>query len=168
MSESPEQEDINAELPRAGLLRRLAALLYDAFLVAAIWMLLGYIVVAIFGTESNQVINEQVQTDPVQDFVLFTLMVASCTGFYLYFWLRSGQTLGMLAWRLRLENIDGTLVTPTQGLKRFIAAWPAFFCLGIGYFWLYFDANRDTLHDRLCKTRVVLVPRSKRPLDKPL
>lgn len=168
MNEDAELHESEADLPRAGLLRRLAALVYDAFLVAAIWMLLGYIVVAIFGTESNQVVNEQVQTDPIQDVILFTLMVASCTGFYLYFWLRSGQTLGMLAWRLRLEDRDGSLVTPVQGLKRFFAAWPAFFCLGIGYFWLYFDGNGDTLHDRLCRTRVVLVPRSKRPLDKPL
>ena len=45
------------ELPRAGLLRRLAALLYDMFLVAAIWMLLGFILQLIIGTDNNQIID---------------------------------------------------------------------------------------------------------------
>lgn len=156
--------DTAEALPRAGLFRRLAALLYDSFLVAAIWMLLGYVVLAFFGADSNQVVNERVETDPLQDFILFTMMVLSCSGFYLYFWMRSGQTLGMLAWRMRLEDLDGQLLRPGQALLRFLAAWPSFFCLGLGYLWLYVDINGDTLHDRLCKTRVVLVPREKRPL----
>ena len=40
-----------ADFPVAGLWRRLAALLYDGFLVAAIWMVLGYLIQFAFGTE---------------------------------------------------------------------------------------------------------------------
>ncbi len=151
------------DYPRAGLLRRLAALLYDAFLVAAIWMLLGFIVQFFFGPESNQVVGDRVQTNPVQGTILFILMLASCTLFYCYFWMRSGQTLGMLAWRLRVENEDGFTLTLSQALRRFALAWPAFLLFGLGYLWLYVDAQGDALHDRWSGSRVVVVPRDHRP-----
>lgn len=149
--------------PRAGLLRRLAALLYDAFLVAAIWMLLGYIVQLFFGPESNQVVGDRVETNPVQGAILFSLMLGSCALFYCYFWIRSGQTLGMLAWRLRVEDGQGNNISARQALLRFVLAWPAFLLLGLGYFWLYLDNKGDALHDRWSGSRVVVVPRAHRP-----
>ena len=66
-------------LPSAGLFRRLAALLYDGFLVVAIWMLVGFILQLIFGTESNRLEDGVVQTDPVLDWILFVAMLASAT-----------------------------------------------------------------------------------------
>ena len=78
MSEPEVLEEQN--FPRAGLFRRLAALIYDMFLVAAIWMLLGFIFQQIFGIE-NQVIDGRVMTDPVADNLLFILMVLSCFTF---------------------------------------------------------------------------------------
>jgi uncharacterized RDD family membrane protein YckC len=149
--------------PRAGLLRRLAALLYDGFLVAAIWMLLGFMLQLIFGPDTNQLVDGRVQTDPLLDTILFLLMVASSSGFYIWFWTRSGQTLGMIAWRIKLESIDGGLITPLQGVIRFLAAWPAFFMLGAGYLWLYLDPLGDAAHDRLSRSKVVLVAKSHRP-----
>lgn len=150
--------------PSAGLLRRLAALLYDAFLVAAIWMLLGYMMQLIFGPDTNVLVDGQVQTDPLLSNLLFVLMLASCSAFYLWFWTRSGQTLGMLAWRIKLVNREGHLITVQQGIMRLLAAWPAFFFLGIGYLAMYVDPARDTLHDKFSRTRVIVVPKSQRPL----
>lgn len=150
--------------PRAGLLRRLAALLYDAFLIAAIWMLLGFMLQLLVGPDTSQLVDGRVQTDPLLDNILFLLMVTSAFGFYLWFWTRSGQTLGMIAWHIRVESLDGSLISPAQGLIRFLAAWPSFFMLGLGFLWLYIDAHGDTLHDRLSSSRVVLLPKSHRPL----
>ena len=149
--------------PRAGLLRRLAALLYDGFLVAAIWMLLGYSLQFIVGSNSNQLVNGVVQTDPLIDNILFLLMLASSSGFYIWFWTRSGQTLGMIAWSIKLVANDGNLITVRQGIIRFLAAWPAFFMFGLGYLWLYIDPNGDTLHDKLSNSKVIVVPKSHRP-----
>lgn len=150
-------------LPSAGLLRRLAALLYDAFLVASIWMLVGFLVQLVFGPDTSQLVDGRVQTDALQGNILFVLMLASCSGFYLWFWTRSGQTLGMIAWRIKLVDRHGQLITVQQGIVRLIAAWPAFFLLGLGYLWLYVDPDGDALHDRFSKTRVVIVPKSQRP-----
>ena len=81
-TQSDSKESINAHTdessyPRAGLPRRLAALLYDGFLVFAMWMLIGYAMLGIFGTDSNQVVEGVVQTDSVVSTLTFLLMVAS-------------------------------------------------------------------------------------------
>ena len=83
-----------ADFPVAGLWRRLVALLYDGFLVAAIWMVLGYLIQFAFGTDTNQLVDGRVVTDPLQDAVIFFMMVTTSFGFYAWFWGRSGQTLG--------------------------------------------------------------------------
>ena len=44
---------------------RLAALLYDGFLVAAIWMLVGLILQIIFGTDSNRRFGHAVDSDVI-------------------------------------------------------------------------------------------------------
>ena len=148
--------------PGAGLARRLAALLYDAFLVLAIWMAIGFAAQLLAGTGTNQLIDGRVQTHPVFGAALFALMCASAAAFYIWFWTKNGQTLGMLAWRIRAQSRNGGLMTPKQALLRFLCAWPAFFLFGLGYLWRYFDPKGDAAHDRLSGTRVVVLPRSAR------
>ncbi|MCH7817256.1 MAG: RDD family protein [Proteobacteria bacterium] len=148
------------DYPRAGLLRRFAALLYDAFLVAAIWMFLGFMLQLIFGPDTSQLVDGRVQTDPLLDSILFSLMLVSCAGFYIWFWTHSGQTLGMLAWRLKVVTLDGGLINPIQGVIRFATAWPAFFMFGLGYLWLYIDPQGDAVHDKLSSTKVVVLHKS--------
>ena len=148
-------------MPTAGLLRRLGALLYDSFLIAAIWMLLGYALQLIVGPDTSTLVDGRVQTDPLLDWILFTLMCGSCVGFYVWFWCRGGQTLGMLAWRIKVVDHEGAHISIGQALVRFGLAWPAFFCFGLGYLWLYVDPDGNALHDRWSGTRVVILPKSK-------
>ncbi|MBL6804021.1 MAG: RDD family protein [Pseudomonadales bacterium] len=152
--------------PRAGLPRRLAALLYDGFLVFAMWMFIGYAMLGIFGTDSNQVVDGVVQTDSVVSTLTFLLMVASSSGFYLWFWTRGGQTLGMISWRIKALSLDDRPMSVRQGIIRFFSAWPAFWLGGIGYLWLYFDKDNDALHDKLSATKVVLMPKGYKPFEK--
>lgn len=152
-------------LPRAGLMRRLAALLYDGFLVAAIWMLIGFVLQLVVGPGTNELVDGVVKTDPVLNIITFTLMVVSASGFYLWFWRRSGQTLGMMSWRLKLVSSQNQPIHFQQGLLRYVLAWPAFFIAGLGYLWLYIDENGDAIHDKLSLTKVVIVPKSHRPFD---
>lgn len=151
-----------AEFPRAGLPRRLAALLYDSFLVAAIWMLVGYLLQLIFGPDTSQLVDGQVLTDPLQGNILFVLMVASSSGFYLWFWTRSGQTLGMLAWHMRVVDLNNQPLSLQRAAVRWLAAWPAFFLLGIGYLWLLLDPNGDAVHDKISASKVIAIPKAAR------
>jgi len=95
----------------------MAALLYDSFLVAAIWMVLGFLLQLIVGPDSNQLVDGVVKTDPLLDVILFLIMIASSSGFYIWFWTQSGQTLGMIAWRIKVETLDENLISFQQGVS---------------------------------------------------
>lgn len=155
--------DVLEAEPTSGLLRRIAALLYDAFLVFAIWMGLGFLMQLIVGPNTNHLVDGHVETNPILSAILFVGMISSAAIFYIWFWRRTGQTLGMIAWRIKAVSNTGRLMTLQQGLVRFALAWPAFFCLGLGYWWLYVDPKGDALHDKFSGTRVIVLPKSARP-----
>jgi len=178
MSSSPHEEAVESQSatptgtgslesdvqrPSAGLLRRLAALLYDAFLVFSIWMILGFLLQFIVGPDTSQLVDGRVQTNPVLDIVVFIGEVGSAATFYIWFWMRTGQTLGMIAWRIKAISADGGMINFGQGVLRWVLAWPSFFCFGVGFLWLYIDRNGDALHDKFSGTRVILLPKGARP-----
>ena len=72
--------------------------------------------------------------------------------YFLWCWLRGGQTLAMKAWRIRLME-----VTPARALVRLLLAG-IFVPTGISIVWAFFDRDRQFLHDRLAGTRLVLLP----------
>ena len=152
-----ESETEKVLYERAGLLRRLAALLYDSFLIGAIWLILGYVIQFIFQFKSNQLVNGIVETDSLVNAITFFMMLASSSSFYLYFWRRGGLSLGMMSWKIKIMSRSGSPITIQQGIIRFFCAWPSFFLLGLGYIWLYFDPEKNTLHDKLSQTYIAFV-----------
>jgi len=87
----------------------------------------------------------------------FLLVVLA--GYFLWCWLRGGQTLAMRAWKIRLVE-----VTPGKALVRFLLA-VLLVPSGVSILWSFFDKDRQFLHDRLAGTRLVLtfVPPSGAP-----
>ncbi len=163
---SPDTTNTEADspkYPRAGLLRRMAALLYDAFLVAAIWMSLGFVLQMIFGTDTSQLEDGRVVVEPLYRVLVFAMMVSTAATFYIWFWRRTGQTLGMIAWRIKVLSHDNTHISFKPGLIRFFAAWPAFWIGGLGYLWMYIDKDGDALHEKLSRSKTVLLPKGSRP-----
>jgi uncharacterized RDD family membrane protein YckC len=75
------------------------------------------------------------------------------------FWLRSGQTLAMKTWRIRLVQANGDTLTFKQAVLRFFLALLGLLLAGAGFWWALFDRDRQFLHDRLVGTRLVRVPR---------
>ena len=137
----------DAHLPRpAGLLRRLGAMLYDAMLVLALWLLTLFIGVTV---HNGAVLGPFVQT------ILFVELFA----FFAYFWVWRGQTIGMLAWGLRVETSDVSPMRLGQALLRFIGAMLSIIALGIGYLWIYVDPDRRAWPDMLSRTHIVYRPR---------
>lgn len=118
---------------------------YDAMLVLAIWLLTLFIGVAI---HKGAVLGPLVQT------ILFVEMFS----FFAYFWVARGQTVGMLAWNLRLETDDGTPMRLGQALLRFVGAMLSLATLGLGYLWIYIDPDRRAWPDMLSRTHVVHRP----------
>jgi len=68
-------------------------------------------------------------------------------GYFLWCWLRGGQTLAMKAWHIRLVG-----VTPGKAVLRFILAMVL---LPVSIAWAIFDREQQFLHDRLVGTRLV-------------
>jgi len=131
------------------LWRRLAAIFYDTWLVAAIW-LLG----AIADTFIRAGLGLPTQGShlPLQLYLLSAPAI-----FFGWFWTHGGQTLGMRAWRLQLLDRDGKPVTWHQALIRYAAAWLSLLPLGLGYLWIWLDRDGQAWHDRLSGTRLVLL-----------
>ena len=142
----------------APLWRRLAAIAYDSVLVAAIWMVVAFIVLSLFGIDNARTVEgDAVTLDPVYKNILFAAMILSAWSFFAWFWTHSGQTLGMQAWRIRVQNAGGAPVTVGQTVIRFAGAIVSMLIAGIGYWLMLFNADRKTLHDRLSGSEVMMV-----------
>ena len=135
------------------LWRRLAAGAYDALVVLALWMLAGAILVPLSGgaiTSDRPWIRAGFQ---------FSLLAVGYA-FFGWFWTRDGQTLGMLAWRVRLVSSDGRgKVGWGQALIRYLGAYVSWAAAGLGFWWSLFDQGKRAWHDRLSGTELRMAPR---------
>jgi len=139
---------------RAGLPRRLAAMFYDSLLLLALLM----IVTALFLlTTGGEAIDPR--TQPVLEFIYRLVLLLLIVGFFGVSWTRSGQTLGMATWRLRVEREDGRRLTWGDTLRRLGWALVSLLPAGLGFAWVLFDPERRAWHDRLSRTRIVVVPK---------
>ena len=134
----------------AGLLRRLGAMLYDALLVVALWLVTLFPLVA-------------VSNGAVEGATLQSLLFLELFCFFTYFWVARGQTAGMLAWGLRLVSVapgqSSEKITLRQALLRFIGALACWATLGLGYLWMLVDPQQRAWSDVISQTRVVHTPR---------
>lgn len=146
--------------PTAGIFRRLAAMVYDSLLLMAISI--GYYAIAVG-------LNVLIQGQPPHgqkvewghsSWFVFSGWLLTMIGFYVFFWIKSGQTLGMRAWRMRLISESGRLSTG-QCVLRCLAGIVSLLSFGLGYFWLLLDPKKQTLHDRVSKTFVIVLPKDK-------
>jgi len=114
---TPEQY---SSLPPAPVWRRLAALSYDTLLLMA--LSLGYIALAttmgmyLFDLESNSDYNPMF--DGAIRWVVFAGWILVIALFFGIFWSKNGQTLGMQAWKIRLQDQRGELISLKRSMLR--------------------------------------------------
>jgi uncharacterized RDD family membrane protein YckC len=132
----------------AGFGRRIAALAYDSVLLAA--LLVAYTSGAVFLNHRAAV---EPQTAGAWTYLYRAGLVAVVSGYYLLNWTRSGQTLGMRAWRLRVVDESGGRLSWGRAAIRCACAVIAWAPAALGVLWLYADPEHLALHDRLSKTR---------------
>lgn len=165
--------------PAAGLLRRLAALVYDCLLLLAVLFVGTLAVLPLTGGEAITPAAHGLGAYLAYRGYLALLAL----GYFGLAWTRGGQTLGMMAWKIRLGAADG--ITP---------AWPAAtrrFALGLAlavaaesglrlafepggsarvlaggflllpvfanFAWIPFDAHGRSLQDLACRTRILRI-----------
>jgi uncharacterized RDD family membrane protein YckC len=84
-----------------------------------------------------------------------TLLIAVSFLFYGWFWTHGGQTLGLRAWRLRVQRRNGRPLSWPYAARRFAAAATLLIPPGLGLLWMLVDRRRACWHDRLSDTCVV-------------
>lgn len=150
------------DFPAAGLRRRLAAIFYDFLLCLALVMVitLAYqqgLLRLIHGPEQLLALSEAGKLD--RDPWLATLLLCSLFGYLGWMWSYKGQTLGMQAWRLRVEDSEGRAITLNQALLRFAVGALALLCGGLGLIWLLWDPQSRSWQDMASNSRIVLLPK---------
>jgi uncharacterized RDD family membrane protein YckC len=144
-------------MPIAPLWRRLAAMLYDSIVLIGLWIIVSFLVTAAFGIDSAGTAESQL--NPLYRYTLLAAMLGSAYLFFGWFWVNSGQTIGMQAWKLRVQNADGSAIGWRQVGLRYISAPLALAVFGFGYWWALFDRQHRSWPDIASHSYIVTVPR---------
>jgi len=139
----------------APIWRRFAAIVYDALLLAGLWMI-ATMAMTLVAPNHPSVLR----------------LVVFCVGFAFFgwFWTHGGQTLGMRAWRVRVERINGDALSAPTALLRYMAGLlpivAALYCVSIagwiaspialvGFTPCFIDPRKRALHDLVAGTELV-------------
>ena len=134
----------------AGLGKRLLAIIYDVFLLAALLFVADLPVILIYGTAISY------DTAPLAFYLLHQLyLLLVCFGFFGWFWTHGGQTLGLKTWKLRIVSLDGGGVSWKQAGLRFVTALLSWACGGLGLIWSLFDKDKRCWHDMASSTKLI-------------
>ena len=74
--------------------------------------------------------------------------------YFIWCWIKSGQTLAMQTWRIRVVNKAEQPISFAHACKRYVLATLFF---GASFIWALFDREGQFLHDRLTGSRLILV-----------
>ena len=132
------------------LLRRIAAMLYDALLILALLFLSTLPFIALRGGEP---------VEPGDNLIYQLVLAVVLFAFFVGFWTRSGRTLGMQSWRLQLETVDGARAGFGTASIRFFSSLLSWLPLGLGFLWSIWDKDKLAWHDRLSGTRIMYYPK---------
>lgn len=150
------------QFPRAGFRRRFASWIYDVLIAFAVYMTAGaasFLIMylcfhlRLFDMQGYEHFSDTISNTYWLKWPNEFWKLAWVAFFFTWFWSISGQTLGMKAWRLRVQNQDGSLINISTGLKRLL---PTLF--GLGNLIVIFDRkNKLSLQDRMTNTEVVVL-----------
>ncbi|MDA0820935.1 MAG: RDD family protein [Proteobacteria bacterium] len=130
------------------LARQFAAILYDLIALAGIWFFAALVVV---------ISRKGAAIEPGN--ILFTAyLLATAYAYFGFCWTRTGQTLGMKSWKIRVVGSNcASRISWRQSALRFCGALVSWSVFGLGFFWVLIDRNRRSWHDRLSTTRLTNV-----------
>lgn len=146
-------EDIKIAPP----MKRLGAFVYDMMLIVSLLMVSSAAMLAL---------NDGEALDQSPYFALYQsalFVIVYC--FLAYFWTRKGQTLGMLAWRLRVQTTEGERLNLSKSLLRYLVGILSLGCFGAGFLWMFINKQKLTWHDIASGSHVVELPKNAKILE---
>jgi uncharacterized RDD family membrane protein YckC len=76
------------------------------------------------------------------------------------FWSWKGTTIGNIVFHLQVRRLDDSRITVGVAILRALSIILSVAPLGLGFFWIQWDPNRQAWHDTIAGTKVVRMPRS--------
>jgi uncharacterized RDD family membrane protein YckC len=135
-----EKEEMVLDLAGAG--SRLISFVIDSLILSVIGSVLNYASAGVGGT--------------VGSIILFLGGLVS-VAYYTYFF-GNGQTLGMMAMKIKLIGTDGTYpIGYGKGFLRWIGMIISAVVILLGYVWILIDKKKQGWHDKIAGTYVVNV-----------
>lgn len=132
--------------------RRLGSLLYEALVILALMLFLFLLPVAVFSGVSHLI-----PAPGLLWFYLFLLLGV----YFVWCWVKAGQTLAMKTWRLTLVDAQSARpLRPLQAVVRYGMGWLCW-PTGLALLWSFLDPDGQFLHDRIAGTRILYVPKPK-------
>lgn len=131
--------------PHTIFIKRLLACLYELLILIAIAMLVTWLFIACFSAS----------TQGGKRLVLQLLLWLSIGAYFVSCWVKSGQTLALQAWKLRIVNADNSPLTLQQACRRYLLASLLMGLFGITLWWALLNKQRLFLHDKLGHTKCI-------------
>jgi len=131
------------------LIKRLIAIVYDSFLLIALFFIVG-IPISILTTfifNAGNAITEEHSLYFVNQVIILLSLFMTSVGFYVWFWTHGGQTLGMKTWRIKLVSDNTQGITQQQAIERYFSALFSWVCFGAGFLWCLIDTKKRSWHD---------------------
>jgi uncharacterized RDD family membrane protein YckC len=147
-SETPSPMPTANPLQVAQLWPRFGAIVYESVLLFGVSFIASWVVVPLLG--------EAADGATLAAYRGYLLAVFGI--YFIYCWRRTGQTLAMKTWGLRLRRADGQPLTLPTAVGRYVLAVAGLLCVGAGFLWAFVDRDRQFLHDRLMGTRILRAP----------
>jgi uncharacterized RDD family membrane protein YckC len=145
---TPSPTAAAAQAP-ASLRLRLFALVYEGILLFAVVFVASWLFIGL---------ARDAQQGPLH-LVFQVYLLSVCGAYFMYCWVRSGQTLPMKTWRMKLVMASGEPISMRAAFVRYVAAVPSML-LGVGILWALFDRDRQFLQDRIAGTRIIRAPQA--------
>ena len=119
-------------------------MLYDGVILVALWLLATAI--ALLAGSGPVTAGRD---------AWFTVYLLLIWFFYLAWFWRKGMTVGMRAWRVVIEDANGSRPGWGACLLRFGVSLLSAACLGLGFAWSLFERRKRSWHDLASGTRLL-------------
>ena len=130
--------------PLAGLGERLISAIIDGVILAVIGFLIGVVLGLVMGNSASTLNS------------LVGLIVG--VAYFTYYWsMKEGQTPGKKMMGLRVIKVDGSPITTTNAIMRYIGYIINSAVILIGWIWVFIDGQHQGWHDKIAGTVVVKV-----------
>jgi uncharacterized RDD family membrane protein YckC len=163
---------------RGGVVRRLAASLYETLLLAGLALGVGFALLPVFTAAPSLAADERALPllNPAAQAISFGCLFAVFGAYCAWGWSDGRQTLPMKTWRLAVESTGGAPVSISRAALRYVACWIgpglalaaylglrplgdgrwAIALLAFNYAWALVNSDRQFLHDCVVGTRLVV------------